>query len=50
MGQGGISENHPCAPGYYDAERDPETGKVIVTYSRAYFRKPSKDTIPSNAE
>ncbi|HOY38818.1 MAG TPA: RHS repeat-associated core domain-containing protein [Bacteroidales bacterium] len=41
MGQAGISENHPTAPGYYviDAKGNPT--------SRAYFRSPSSSTVSS---
>jgi RHS repeat-associated protein len=49
MGQWGLSENHPNAPGYYDKvkdESDPDNGK---TTSRAYFRKEEKsDTSQPN--
>ena len=36
MGAGGISVNHPCAPGYYEKDNNPCTGNE-VTLSRAYF-------------
>ena len=44
MGENGISENHPCAPGFYETDTDPCSGK-IVTLSRAYFRLPKIEDV-----
>ena len=44
MGENGISENHPCAPGFYETDTEPCSGK-IVTLSRAYFRLPKIEGI-----
>ena len=38
LGQDGISENHPDAPGYYQETYNPETNKN-EEQSRAYFRR-----------
>lgn len=40
MGQGGVSENHPAAPGYYQIAYDEKT-KRNERQSRAYFRMPT---------
>jgi RHS repeat-associated protein len=39
MGQMGLSENHPNAPGYYDEVKDPSDPDNGKKTSRAYFRK-----------
>lgn len=38
LGQDGISENHPDAPGYYQSAYNPTTQKT-EEQSRAYFRR-----------
>ncbi len=38
LGGGGLSTNHPLAPGYYHHQKDSK-GNIIAKYSRAYFRK-----------
>jgi RHS repeat-associated protein len=41
MGEGGVSINHPLAPGYYGTAEDSD--KKTATTSRAYFRLPADE-------